>query len=50
MAPILRNFRTLSERLNWVERNARICPEFAEYQIVDSRTFSMSGVLWARIS
>jgi hypothetical protein len=50
MAPILRNFRTLSEGLNGVERNARNCPELAEWQIVDSRTFSTSGVSWATAS
>jgi hypothetical protein len=49
MAPIPRNFRTLSKGLDGVERNARNCPELAVCQIVDSRTFARSGVLWAPI-
>jgi len=50
MAPILRNFRTLSEGLNGVETNARIWPEMAECQIVESRATSTSGVLWVPAS
>lgn len=50
MAPILRNFRPLSEGLNEVEPNARNWPELAKCQIVDSRTISTSGVLWAPAS
>jgi hypothetical protein len=50
MAPIPRTFRHLSKGLKKDERNARNCPELAECQIVDSRTFSMSGVPWAPLS
>jgi hypothetical protein len=50
MAPILRNFRTLSEGLNGVERNARNCPELTECQIVESLATSTSGVPWAGVS
>jgi hypothetical protein len=50
MAPIPRIFRHLSKGLKGDERNARNCPELAECQIVDSRTFTRSGVLWAPVS
>jgi hypothetical protein len=50
MALIPRTFPHLSKGLKREERDTRNGPELAEHQIVDSCTFSRSGVLWAPVS
>jgi hypothetical protein len=50
MAPILRNFRTLSAGAQRGRAQRPNCPELTESQIVDDRTFSRQGVLWVPAS